>query len=119
MQQTASTHNYSMASNEDFVAYVVEQMEAAGAIHARKMFGEYGLYLDGIFFGMVCDDRLFIKPTDAGRAYIGVPTEAPAYPGAKPSFLIESKLEDREWLCGLVVKTAAALPPPKPKRKRR
>ena len=34
-----------MASHQDFVDYVTEQLRGAGAIRSRKMFGEYGLYL--------------------------------------------------------------------------
>jgi len=80
------------------------------------MFGEFGLYSDGKFFGMICDDRLFVKPTEAGRAHIRDVVEAPAYPGAKPTFLIEDRLEDAEWLSELVRVTARELPEPKPKK---
>lgn len=38
-----------MASHQDFVDYVAEQLRAAGMIRSRKMFGEYGLYCDGVF----------------------------------------------------------------------
>lgn len=108
-----------MASDQRFVDYVVEQMQPAGIILAKKMFGEYGLYCDGLFFGAICDNQLFIKPTVPGRAFIGEVVEAPPYPGAKPSFLIEVQLEDREWLSELVRITCKALPPPKPKRKKK
>ena len=50
-----------MASHQDFVDYVAEQLREAGAIRSRKMFGEYGVYCDGIFFAVICDDRLFIS----------------------------------------------------------
>lgn len=104
-----------MASDQAFVDFVVEQMEKAGEIKAKKMFGEYGLYVDGIFFGMVCDNKLFIKPTDPGRAFMGEVVEAPAYPGAKPSLLIEDQVEDKDWLSELVLMTARALPSKKKK----
>lgn len=108
-----------MASDQKFVDFVVEQMEEAGDIVAKKMFGEYGLYAEGKFFGSICDNRLFIKPTLAGRNYIGTVSEAPPYPGAKPSFLIEEKLEDRSWLCRLVEVTLKELPDPKPRLKKK
>ena len=38
-----------MASRKDYVEYVAEQCGGAGAITWRPMFGEYGLYCDGIF----------------------------------------------------------------------
>ncbi len=108
-----------MASNEEFVNFVVEQIEDAGEVIAKKMFGEYGLYCDGKIFGVICDDKLFIKPTQSGRDYIGEVIEAPAYKGAKPSFLIEDKIEDREWLSELVRISVKELPKPKPKKKKK
>ena len=105
-----------MASDLSFVEYVVDQLHEDCAITYRKMFGEYGLYSAGIFFGVICDNRLFIKPTEGGRTFIKEPVEAPPYPGAKPSFLIEDQIDDGEWLSELVRVTARELPPPKPKK---
>ena len=82
-----------MASDLSFVEFIADQMKEAGSIAYRKMFGEYALYCDGKVIALICDDRLFIKPTDAGKAFIGEIVEAPAYPGAKPSFFIEDKLK--------------------------
>ena len=44
-----------MASHPDFVNYVAEQLREAGAIRSRKMFGEYGLYCDDVFFAVTCE----------------------------------------------------------------
>jgi hypothetical protein len=58
-----------------------------------------------------------VKPTAAGRAFIGAVVETPPYPGAKPSFLIEGQFEDRAWFSELIRITAQALPAPQPKPK--
>ena len=107
-----------MASNKDFLDFIVDQIDNAGQITYRKMFGEYAVYSDGKIFALVCDNKLFIKPTVAGRAFIQDIVEAPPYPGAKLSFLIEDKLEDREWISNLVKITVKELPEPKPKKKK-
>lgn len=107
-----------MASDQSFVEFITEQIEDAGVISWRKMFGEYAVYCDGKVVALICDNRLFVKQTEAGRKYIGNVVEAPAYPGAKPSFLIEDQIEDREWLGELVRITARELPLPKPKKKK-
>ena len=65
---------------------------------------------------MICDDRLFVKPTEGGRAFIGNVVEAPPYPGAKPSLLIGDQIDDPEWLSELSRITARELPAPKPKK---
>jgi TfoX/Sxy family transcriptional regulator of competence genes len=107
-----------MASKINFVDFVIEQIKNSGEITAKKMFGEYGIYSDGKLFGLICDDKLFIKPTNSGRKFIGNVVEAPPYEGAKPSFLIEDKIEDSEWLSELVKISLNELPAPKPKKKK-
>lgn len=106
-----------MASEQGFVDYVVDQMTNCGAITYKKMFGEYALYCGLKVVGLICDNMLYVKQTAGGGIFIGHPTEAPAYPGAKMSFLIEDKLDDREWLSELIRITAKELPEPKPKKK--
>ena len=107
-----------MSSDENLVEFIVGQMKNAGIITCRKMFGEYAIYCDGKIVALVCNNQLFIKPTQGGRAFIGQVIEAPPYPGAKSSFLIEDKFEDQEWLSNLVRITAKELPTPKPKKKK-
>ena len=106
-----------MASDLDFVEFVADQIETAGVIAYRKMFGEYAIYCKGKVVALVCDNQLFVKPTKAGRAFIGNVVEAPPYPGAKPSFLIEGQLEDRSWISSLIRLTEKELPEPKPKKR--
>jgi len=108
-----------MASQISFVEFIVEQIEDAGEITFKKMFGEYGIYSDNKIFALVCNDQLFIKPTKGGRAFIGEVVEAPPYPGAKLYFLIEDQIEDRDWLSELVRISAKELPPPKPRKRQK
>jgi TfoX/Sxy family transcriptional regulator of competence genes len=104
-----------MASDLSFVEYVRDQMQGAGAVTFKKMFGEYALYVDEKVVALVCDNQLFVKPTVAGRALLGTVTEGLPYPGAKPQFLITEQLEDQGLIAELMRATAAELPRPKPK----
>lgn len=108
-----------MASDLEFVQYIVDQIDDAQNIRFRKMFGEYTLYSNDKVVGLICDNQLFIKPTVAGRSFIGDVVEAPPYPGAKNSFLISDEIDDSEWLTELVRLTEAELPKPKPRKKKR
>jgi len=100
-----------MASGQRNVDFVLEQMAGAGDVTARKMFGEYAIYCAGKLVALFCDDQLFMKPTDAGRALLGHVEEAPPYPGAKPHFLISGdRCEDADWLAELTRVTERALP---------
>lgn len=106
-----------MASKQDFVDYVAEQLRHAGHIRTKKMFGEYGLYCDEVFFAVICDDQLFIKITPQGEAAFPALPKAPPYEGARESFLIED-VEDQEQMTTLTRITCAALKR-QPTKKRR
>ncbi len=108
-----------MATDKNFIEFIVDQIENAGQITCRKMFGEYALYCEGKVVALVSDNQLFIKPTEGGKAFIGNVTEAPAYPGAKPSFLIDDRMEDREWISQLIRITYEELPEQKIKKKKK
>lgn len=103
-----------MGSDRQFVAFVCEQLRAAGDISSRRMFGEAAIYLHGKVVGLVCDNQLFLKPTEPARALIGVPTQSPPFPGAGKWFLMED-LDDPDFLAAVVRATADALPGPKTK----
>jgi TfoX/Sxy family transcriptional regulator of competence genes len=106
-----------MATDKKFMEYILDQIENAGEITAKSMFGEYSVYSDGKLFALLADNNLLIKPTESGRAFIKDVVEALPYPGAKPCFLIEN-FDDREWLSELVRITVKELPEPKPKKKK-
>jgi TfoX/Sxy family transcriptional regulator of competence genes len=106
-----------MSSDPEFVQHVSDFVREAGEVSYRKMFGEYAVYVGPKVVALVCDNSLFLRPSDAGRALLGSPTEAPPYPGSKPYFLLDEHLDNREFLAELFRVTEAALPLPKPKRK--
>jgi TfoX/Sxy family transcriptional regulator of competence genes len=106
-----------MKQNNSFVQFVIDQIHNAGKVSCKSMFGGYTVYCNGKIVALICNNQLFVKPTEKGRRVIGNVKEAPPYPGAKPCFLIEDKIEDKEWLCELIRQTAEELPVPKRKIK--
>lgn len=104
-----------MATSQDFVDYIFEQARLGSRLTAKKMFGEFGLYLDEKIIALACDNQLFIKPTEPGRALLGKVKEGAPYPGAKPHLLVNELLDDGDLLKQVLVATAKALPAPKPK----
>lgn len=106
-----------MGTTQDFADYILDQIDYKGIITYRKMFGEYAVYADGKVVALIADNKLYVKPTEGGRKFIGEVIEAPAYPGAKMSFLIEDQLDDRLWISKLIEITALEVPEPKPKKK--
>ena len=97
-----------MASHPDFVDYVAEQLRSAGAIRSRKMFGEYGLYCDGIFFAVICGDQLFVKVTPEGEAAFPRLPKAPPYEGANDYIWVED-VDDRDTMTALTRLTCLEL----------
>ncbi|PIE08491.1 MAG: competence protein TfoX [Rhodobacterales bacterium] len=100
-----------MASHKETVEYICEQLGGAGEISSRKMFGEYGLYCDGTFIGVICDNTLFLKVTEPARQAEPQIALAPAYEGAKPSFQIPAEmLEDAPRLAAFARTVHDSLP---------
>jgi len=102
-----------MGSNVGTVQFICDQSGLGKRLAYRKMFGEYALYLDGKVVALICDDQLFLKPTDEGLAYLGSVSTAPPFPGANGFFLLSSELDDPDRLGGALQATARALPEPR------
>lgn len=101
-----------MASDQATVDFILEQASRGNGVRARKMFGEYGVYCDERFVGIVADDRLYLKITDAGAALLPDADRESPYDGAKPHLLVDEEvIEDADRLSELFRATAAALPP--------
>lgn len=43
------------------MSYLLDLMQPVGPVHARPMFGGYGLYRDDLMFGLVSNDTLYLK----------------------------------------------------------
>ncbi|MCO6189786.1 competence protein TfoX [Akkermansia muciniphila] len=100
-----------MASSPDVVEYICFQLRHAGDISFRKMFGDYGLYCGRTFFGLVCDNRLYVKITGPGLKMFPQQEQGCPYPGARPHFLV-TELDDDRALSSLVRETCSVLAAP-------
>jgi TfoX/Sxy family transcriptional regulator of competence genes len=108
-----------MATSADTIRFLLDQARGAGALSARRMFGEYALYCDGRLVALVCADTLYLKPTAGALALVADPDLAPPYPGARPHLRITDELDDPDRLSRLIRAAAADLPPPGPGKPRR
>ena len=50
-----------------FRRFVLDQLEELGGVEPRSMFGGVGLYREGVFFGIVAADVLYLKVDDRTR----------------------------------------------------
>lgn len=108
-----------MATQQATVDDLLDRLAPAGPVTARKMFGEYCVYLKGKPVALVCDNVLYVKPTAAGRALVPDAAEEPPYPGAKPHLALPvARWANGDALCRLLQATFQELPQPKPRKKR-
>ena len=56
-----------MSVSEEYLTYVVDQLECIGPVQSRRMFGGAGLYFDSLFFALIADDVLYFKVDDSNR----------------------------------------------------
>jgi TfoX/Sxy family transcriptional regulator of competence genes len=106
-----------MATSKDFVEFVADLLSPLGDVQYRKMFGEYGIYANGVFFALACDDTLFFQCDEALLAKF--PATGYPYPGAKLAGMADADLlEDHEKLLELAGESyryKASIPPKKRK----
>ena len=88
-----------MASNQDYLVFVLELLRELNGITYKKMMGEYILYKDGIIFGGIYDNRFLVKKTELSES-LGLKEQIP-YPSAKPMLVVDS--EDPDEIKDLVL----------------
>ena len=62
-----------MASSQDYLQFVLEQLSELQEITYRAMMGEFIIYYRGKIVGGIYDDRLLVKPTKSAISYMSVP----------------------------------------------
>lgn len=84
--------------------YVLDQLRRVADVSGRAMFGGFGLYGDGVFFGLISDDTLYLKVDGRTEPYYVAAGMKPFHPfgdEAKPMryySLPADVLEDPELL---------------------
>ena len=95
-----------MASTKEYRDFILEQLSDLPGISCRPMMGEFLLYLDGVLFGGIYDDRLLVKIVPENAEFNM--SEAIPYDGAKPMYFVDD-VDDAEKLKEIVIKTKGGL----------
>ncbi|MCH9050691.1 MAG: TfoX/Sxy family protein [Proteobacteria bacterium] len=72
-----------MASRPEFGDHVLDLLAPLGPVTARRMFGGFGIYLDGVMFALIADDILYLKVDDRTRPDYEAAGSAPFRPRQK------------------------------------
>jgi len=83
-----------MASTEDFVEYVCEQIQNIGDVRFRKMFGEYMVYVNEKPILMVCDNTVYVKKLQPLEELMKEALLGHPYPGAKEHYILDIENEE-------------------------
>ena len=87
-----------MASNPEYLTYVLDLLREVRGISYKKMMGEYILYKDNVIFGGIYDNRFLVKKVDSLSDK--KMKEVIPYPNAKPMLLVD--IEDPEEINEIV-----------------
>ncbi len=106
-----------MSKKNGFLEYVLsDAMQGIRGVTAKAMFGGFGLYKEGIVFGIIADDELYFKVDEKNLSWYKECHSKPfTYEGKNRKMIVMSYwevpaevLEDRELLADWVDKSVAA-----------
>ena len=104
-----------MASNREYLDFILEQLSGLENIKYRAMMGEFILYYRGKIIGGIYDDRFLVKPTKSALAMMPDADREIPYEGAKEMLLVDN-VDNREFLTELLTSMYDELPEPKKKK---
>ena len=104
-----------MASDREYLDFILEQLSGLDGITWRAMMGEYIIYCQGKVVGGIYDNRFLVKPTASAKAMMPDAEPELPYEGAKEMLPVDN-LENREFLAALIQAMYDELPAPKRKK---
>ena len=106
-----------MASSQEYLDFILEQLSEVNGISHRAMMGEYIIYYLDKVIGGIYDDRFLVKTTKTASAMMPEAGREIPYPGAKEMLLVDD-VEDKDFLRELIESMYEELPAPKERKKR-
>jgi DNA transformation protein len=105
----------------EYVAHIVDLLQFIGPVESKSMFGGFGVFLEGLMFGLVANNELYLKVDDQNRQdYEDLDLQAFSYAQKGKEFKMsyyqapEEAMEDAELLStwasnayGAAMRTAA------------
>ena len=105
-----------MATTQEYIEYVCEQISGIGEIRYKKMFGEFMVYLNNKPVIIVCDNVAYVKQLDCiadlmQNAQTGFP-----YDGAKEHYVLD--IDNSDFSKNIVLEIEKVTPLPKLRKKK-
>ena len=105
-----------MATTQDFIEYVCEQIRGVGFVRYRKMFGEYMAYVNEKPILLVCDNIVYVKELECIADMMKDADKGFPYSGAKEHYILD--IDDAEFSRGVIRILEPVTSVPKPKKKK-
>lgn len=105
-----------MATTKEYCDYILDCLKRVGNVTARKMMGEYCVYFDGKLIGNICDNCLFLKPTESVLALLKDAERAYPYEGSKTKMVVVDDVENTGLMAEVLHAMYAELPEKKKKQ---
>lgn len=101
-----------MASNKEYLDFILEQLSELSDITYRQMMGEYIVYYRGKIVGGIYDDRFLVKPVKSAISLMPDATYELPYEGAKHMLVVDN-VDSKGFLKKLFEAMYDELPTPK------
>ena len=105
-----------MATTQDYIEFVCEQVRGEWNLRYRKMFGEYMVYVNDKPVLLVCDNTVFVKELDCIQDLMANAAKGHPYEGAKEHYILD--VEDTALAQKVIAELEKVTPVPKPKKKK-
>lgn len=104
-----------MACSQDYIDFVCSQLEGVGVVFARKMFGDWMIYVDEKPVVLACDNICYVKMLPEIADQMGDALTGSPYPGAKEHYILD--IEHRDVAFKIVRTLLPLIPYPKKRKK--
>ena len=107
-----------MATSREYAFFVENLFRGVDGFSMKRMFGEYGIYLQGRVLGFLCDEQILLQDTPTARKLLPDAEKKELFPGSK-LFIIFSDEGNHHLLQSVAQAMWEELPVPKPRKGRK
>lgn len=54
-------------AQREYVSHITDQLQSIGPVTSKTMFGGFGVFLEGLMFGLVAENELYLKVDNENR----------------------------------------------------
>lgn len=105
-----------MATTNEYIEYVCEQISGIGDIIYKKMFGEFMVYVNDKPVIIVCDNTVFVKKLDCIEDMMKNAETGCPYKGAKEHYVLD--IDNADFCKSVVSELEKVTPVPKQRKKK-